>query len=264
MAKFDGKFIKGKVGRTVYKKYRNKQIIQEVPVFTASSHTEASKSAAKIFGKASSLAMNLRDILNPIITDFTDGQMVNRLNSEVVQILNQSKDVNTGTFTFDEYSFSRLNGFEFNQTSMVRNIFHARPELQATSSQLTISIPEIQLPKELIFPKEIGSCMFSLGLGMFDLKHGRETFSTIQTNDIKYEYKPGIVPSKQFNFEIESGCLCIAVISLQFMRDTFAGKMFYNTIDFNPVAILKAFIAEGEVDPAKTKNWYEMDFKTTS
>lgn len=261
MARIDGKFITGKIGATVYKKYRNKQVIQQSPIFNPSSHTASSKITAKIFGKASTLAMTLRDNLNPITTNFTDGEMVNRLNSEVIHILNQCKNIEKGFFDFHNDSFDRLNGFEFNQRSLVRNIFHIRPELAITANQLKISIPEMRLPQEFNFPKEIGNCMLSFGLGMFDLTNGQYHFNPIQSTEITYKYKPDVIVPQQFEFEIEPGCLCIVVISLQFLRNTFAGKMFYNTADYNPVAILKAFIADGEAALTKAINWNTMDFQ---
>lgn len=262
MARVDGKFITGKIGPIVYKKYRNKQVIQQTPVFTASSHTEPSKLTAKIFGKASTLAMTLRNNLHPIITDFTDGAMINRLNSEVVHVLNQCKNIEKGTFDFHNDSFNRLNGFEFNQHSLVRNIFHVRPELEVIGNQLKINIPEMLLPQEFNFPKEIGECMLSFGLGMFDLTNGQHYFHPIQSKEITYQYKAKTIEPQQFEFEIEPGCLSVIVISLQFLRNTFAGKMFYNSHDFNPTAILRAFISDGEAVKAKTKPWQEMDFNT--
>ena len=261
MARVNGKFITGKIGPTVYKKYRNKQVIQKKPVFTPSSYTEPSKITAKIFGKASTLAMTMRNNLNPITTDFTDGEMVNRLNSEVVHILNQCKNIDKGIFDFRSDSFDRLNGFEFNQHSLVRNIFHVRPELEVTGNKLKISIPEMRLPQELNFPKEIRHCMLSFGLGIFDLTNGLHYFNPVQSTEIEYKYQADVIPPQQFEFKIQPGCLCVTVISLQFLRNTFAGKMFYNTIDFNPVAILKAFISDGEATKVKTINWQEMGFK---
>ncbi|MFA4868111.1 MAG: hypothetical protein WC623_07930 [Pedobacter sp.] len=261
MARVDGKFITGKIGPTVYKKYRNKQVIQQTPVFTPSSHTEPSKITAKIFGKASTLARILRDNLSTITTEFTDGEMVNRLNSEVIHILNQCKNLEKGIFNFNNDSFDRLNGFEFNHGSLVRNIFHVRPELEVTGNQLKINIPEMRLPQEFNFPKEIDQCMMSFGLGMFDLTNGQHYFNPIQSTEIEYQYQAKVITPQQFKFEIEPGCLCVIVISLQFLRNTFAGKMFYNTIDFNPTAILKAFISDGKAVKTKAINWQKMDFK---
>lgn len=264
MARSDGKFTRGKIGPHVYKEHRGKQVIQQLPIFTETSHTEPSKKSAKIFGMASNLAMHLRDSLHPVVTDFSDGTMVNRLNSDVVHILNQSKNTSFGGFSFHKESFSRLNGFEFNEHSLVRDIFYARPEVTANENLLKVIVPEMELPKEFIFPEQIGLCLLSFGLGMYDLTNGRLKFNPVQSTEITYNYKHRIVPENRFEFEIEPGCLCVTVISLQFLRNTFAGKMFYNTIDYNPVAILKAFIADGTVDESRTASWYEMDFKVGS
>lgn len=264
MARLDGKFIKGIVGPTVYKKYRNKQVVQQAPEYSPSSQTEGTKASASVFGVASNLAMTFRDTLNPIITDEVPGDMVNRLNSEVVNILNQSIDPVNGGFIFNTDSFSRLNGFEFNSKSMVRDIFFVQPSLLVTGNQLEINVPEIPMPAGFKYPKGIQWCMMSFGLGMYDLTNGHSFFAPVESKEIKYEYDSVPIPSQKFNFEIEPGALCIVVISLQFLKNTFAGRMFYNTIDFNPVAILKAFIAEGTVDQGRLKQWEEIQFKCTA
>lgn len=264
MARLDGKFIKGAVGATVFKKYRGKQVMQKAPQYSPSSQTKASKESATVFGRASNLAMSFRDVLSPIITGEVGGDMVNRLNSDVVNILNQSIDPVNGEFLFQANSFSRLNGFEFNSNSLVRDTFFAQPSLLVTGTTLNISIPEIQMPSEFKFPKGINWCMLGLGLGMFDLEYGHTFFSPVASKEIEYQYDSAPIPAQEFNFEIEPGCLCIMVISLQFLKNTFAGRMFYNTVDFNPVAVLNAFIAEGAVNEDGVKNWDKMRFKRLS
>jgi hypothetical protein len=97
---------------------------------------------------------------------------------------------------------------------------------------------------------------------MFDLVHGKHSHCPIQSTEIKTEYKEKIIEAKQFDFEIEAGCLCIVAFALQYTKEAFAGKMLLNSKEFNPVAILKAFIATGEVDENKTKKWAKMTFRT--
>ncbi|MDR6782327.1 hypothetical protein ABIE26_001185 [Pedobacter africanus] len=262
MASLDGKFIKGTAGSVVYKKYRNKQIVTSKPEFSPGSQTEATKLAAASFGLAVKLAKHIRHNLDPVVTEFFDGPMVNRFNSELIYVLNQVFDPETEVFTFNTESFSRLAGFEFNMDSPVRDNFFVQPEATVSSTTLKIEIPEIHQPHELKFPKDGRKCVLGLAVGMYDLKHGRMTLSPIQSTTIDWTYDPMVVPPKTFEFEIEPGCLCIPVISMQFVRTTFAGTIVVNNKSFNPVAILRAFIAAGEPEKSRTKSWQSMDFKT--
>lgn len=260
MARLDGKFIRGTAGPSVYKKYRGKQVITSKS--DGGKQTKATKLAASSFGLAASLAKSIRDNLDPVITKFFDGPMVNRLNTDLIYVMGQVYNPETEVFTFNTESFSRLAGFEFNMDSPVRDIFFAQPELTVNATTLSIRIPEIHLPHELKFPKDGRKCILGLAVGMHDLKHGKMTLSPIQTSSIDWTFDPFTVPAAAFDFEIEPGCLCIPVISMQFVRTTFAGIMVVNTKAFNPVAVLKAFIADGETEKTRTKGWQGMDFRT--
>ncbi|HWW43175.1 hypothetical protein [Pedobacter sp.] len=262
MARLDGKFIKGTAGSVVYKRYLDLQVVQSRPKFTPGSQTKETKRAAAEFGVASKLSMNVRHNLSSIVTDFFDGRMVNRMNSEVVYILNQAMDPQTGIYKFKPDSFNRLNGFEFNINSPVRDNFFAQPLLSATETTLDIKIPNLHLPQEMKFPKDESLCKLSFAVGLFDLIHGHMKLSPIQSIEIKYNYSPELIPEQTLNFEIEPGCLCITVISMQYCRNTFIGQVLANTKSFNPVAILGAHIAEGTVDEQRTKKWRSMDFST--
>lgn len=262
MATYDGKFFKGSAGPVVYKKYRNLQIIQSKPEFLPGSQTKATQLAALSFGLSSRLAKAIRKNLDAVVTPFFDGRMVNRMNGDLIQIMTQAFDPKAKTFAFHTESFNRLAGFEFNINSPVRDNFFVQPELSLTGNSFKIAIPPIQLPQELRFPKDGRLCTIGLVLGMFDLKHGRMTLSPIQTFQVKWSYGPELLPARTFDFEIEPGCLCVAAISMQYTKTTFVGTMLVNNKAFNPVAIVKAFIAGGEADEARTKAWQRMEFKT--
>lgn len=262
MARVDGKFIKGTVGKVVYKEYRGEQVIQESPKYGPGSQTEGTKKAATVFGIASKLATSFRDRMASVITDHVDGPMVNRFNSEVMAVLNQTVNKETQTFQFKPASFNRLIGFEFNMNSPVRNMFFAQPQVTVSGNNLAVDFPEIKIPSELKFPKETKLCMLHVATGLFDLTYGHVKLNPIESIEIEYPYKPVLLAPRQVNFEIEPGCLCITIISFQFFRNTFAGKLFLNTKKFNPVAILHTFIADGAVDAERTKSWREIDFKT--
>jgi len=68
-----------------------------------------------------------------------------------------------------------------------------------------------------------------------------------------------VFPSKDFDFLISPGCVCIVAISLQFFQKTYAGEMGINSKELNPVGIFRAFLSED--DPQNNPTWGEMNIQ---
>jgi hypothetical protein len=263
MATIKGKFIKGKAGSHVYREYRGQQLIQGLPEVIKSHRTEGTKKAATFFGKASKLAGGIRWGLAYISFKFYDGTMIYRFNTEILRCLTAVKDAETQQFNFSADSFRSLAGFEFNAGSMVKDNFFVQPSVTVDGTSLKVTIPEIKIPSELKWPIERPECCRLLITNtMIDLNKGSaRNLIDPHVMEIPYSYKPSIVPTQTFEFEIIPGCLCITGISLQYIEKTFVGENIVNSKSFNPAAILHAHIAEGTTDPTLTKNWYEFEPK---
>lgn len=262
MAKLDGKFLRGMIGPVVNKKYRNQQVITQSPKYNPGKRTEPSKKAALKFGVASNLASSIRDNFYNVIVQLYDGPMINRLVKETRIILEQASDQQTDGFNFEQSSFGRLNGFEFNEDSPVRDNLLVQPLSTLTAQNLQIQFPEMQIPRDLRFPMTSNVCMLGVALGMYDLNHGRMTLSPVQSLEIKNLPGGAVVPARQFEFGIVPGCLCIVVVSLQYIKTIFSGNLMVNNKQFSPCAILKAVLADGSVDGEQTKTWSKIRFKT--
>jgi len=263
MGKFDGKYLRGAVGDVIFKKVRGQQIVQGKSKKKKTDQSAETKKAATVFGRASNLAAYIRAALDASIR-FYDGTMISRLTGEVNQIAHSSLNPESQTFDFTSAAFSRLNGFEFNATSPVRNQLFVQPQVSIIDNLLQIDLPEMQIPKDLKFHENGSYGVLGFQVVLFDLQHGKYNKSQeIQITEIKYKYEPEVVPAKQFSFQTEPGCLCIISIAIQYYEKTFAGNSVVNSKSFNPSAILKAFLADGVADPSVSKNWQPMDFKTT-
>jgi hypothetical protein len=256
MARIEGKFIRGLVGNLVFKKYRTKQVIQGAPIYTAESQTAATKKAASIFGVTSRLACYIRDALYSMHIDMVDGPMVNRLNAEMVAVMNQVVNEDKKTFTFHQDSFSRLRGFEFNMTKPLRNILFVEPKQTVEENKLTISFPQIMIPRDFRFPDDVWKCMLYVGVGQLDLENG--FYLSPSPQGMKIEFGTETPAAKDFTFDLEPGCLYIPTIFLQFYQNTFAGMRTLNSKKLNPVGILSATIADGIADPNKKGKWRPM------
>lgn len=261
MAIFDGKFIKGTAGAVVYKKYRSLQVVQGKSKKKKIKRTVATKKAAVGFGIASNLACTFRDDLSAIISGFYDGTMIYRLNTEVLYSLRRGMNMETGNYRFTEQSFDRLNGFEFNIGSLVKHHFFAQPEIHIDGNQLAVRMPEMNIPRDLKFPKEARGCRLNISLTTYDLTYGHSAKASIKTIEFLYnQVRPVVIAPKQINFEIQAGCLCMVAISLQYIEKTFSGDFLLNNKLFNPSAIIKAIFADGDVDLEHTKKWQKIKF----
>ncbi|TCC90212.1 hypothetical protein EZ428_13100 [Pedobacter frigiditerrae] len=261
MGTIKGKFIKGKAGSLVFREYRGTQVVSGLPKVIKSHRTEGTKKAATLFGKSSKLAGGIRRGLGYICGKFYDGTMIYRSNTEILRCLTAARDPEK-QFDFNADSFRTLAGFEFNVGSMVKNHFYVQPQVTIEGNTLKVTVPEIKIPTDLKWPIDrLKTCKLLIATIGIDLKRGSTKFAEPQVMDIPYTYKPSLVASQTFEFEMIPGCLYVTAISLQYVEETFIGETTINTKDFNPAAILHAHIADGITDPALTKGWHQFDEK---
>ncbi|MDQ8054046.1 MAG: hypothetical protein REI78_13510 [Pedobacter sp.] len=257
MAIIKGNYIKGIVGNLTYREHQGQQLVQGKAHTIPSHRTEATRKAAKFFGKASKLARGIRWGLAEICHKYSDGTMNFRLNTEILRCLNVVKDSDTQQLNLNPHSFRNLAGFEFNAGSMVKNHFFVQPQVSLQGTTLKVDIPDLNIPVDVKFPKDrLDRCTLMIAVEQVDLENSLVSYAEIQLMDIPFSYRNTEVPGQSFQFEIEPGCLCITAISLQYIEKTFVGENIINSKKFNPSAILHAQIAEGEVDSAKTKDWW--------
>jgi hypothetical protein len=256
MAKLKGKIIKGQVNNMVYREYRGEQIIQSSPKIKKKNRTDGTKKAAKVFGKATKLAAEIRLGLDNTTIRLYDGRMIYRLCKEVLHCLNSVKDSETQTFNLKEDSFRSLVGFEFNIDSPFKSNLLVSPTITVLGSTLKVSIPDLNVPIELKFPdNRIHHCRIMIENTLIDFAN-RISYSPLpQLLTIPNAYKPTVVAGQTVEFEVAPGCLCITAITLQYINPSFAGDVILNTKAFNPAAIVHAFIAEGTAEPGGKDDW---------
>lgn len=241
MGKFDGKHIRGLVGNIVSRKGKKGMIVQSAP--GKYKQSEATKQESSLFGKGSTLASALRRELNLIISSNQDGEMVNRFNKPIKEVLRQCYDPETQKFNFMEDSFSRLAGFEFNVKSPLINSLWVSPEMHLNGNILTISLPEIEIPAQLKFPGATHTCILMAIVSFTSLEHCHRKPSAVQTMEISQSET--IVPARQFDFEVPEGCLCIAGIGLKYFSINHTIRTTFNSKVFNPAGIIGALISPG-------------------
>lgn len=259
MANMEGKFVRGIVGKQVYRVYRGKQVVQSLPNTNPKKRTEGTKKAASLFGKSSAFASYIRDKMYAATGDFHDGTMVARFNAEILYCLKNSKHVDMQTFDFKANSFATLAGFEFNVGSTLKNHLLIQPEISLEGTTLTVHIPELKIPTDIKFP-EINreACKLLMVTVMVDLTHSKIIAIAPQVMDVPYSFHPKVIAAQTFTTAVEPGCLCITAISLQFTKKTVLGSLLVNSKAFNPAGIVHAAIAEGEVNALTTAKWKDI------
>ncbi|TCC99831.1 hypothetical protein [Pedobacter psychroterrae] len=252
MARIIGKYLKGVLGDSVLKTYGNMQIIQARPVKGKSRRAEGSDKSSSLFGIASNIACEFRTGVSKLVTAFYDGTMIFRLNTEVAHALRYANNPETGSFNLVADSFSRLEGFDFNAKSPLVNTLVSLPQVEIGEHSLTVSLPALEIPKNLKFPKDTKFCRMLIGRSLTDLTNQKRKIDFVS---FEIENKKGTTIPQSWEFETQAGCVCILVVSLQFIQSSLAGEAVVNSKTFNPAAILKAVVLKGQVDKTQTKGW---------
>lgn len=263
MATVKNGFKRGRVSDVTYSERDGVQIVKGFSKKPKYDKSIASIESSTVFGKASNLASYFRDSMTPIHNELNDGGMSVRLTGVVVTCLRPELDDTNLNFNFKDSSFRRLIGFEFNIKSPFQNYFFAQPVIDYTvENQVEIKIPEMKIPKDLVFPAGVHNCKLVLTCGLFDLENGALDEPNSVMFDIENTFKATKIPAMVATFETRPGCLCMIGISLQFYKRTFAGEFIINNKEFNPGAILSTQIIVGVADPSNKDTWYEMQFKS--
>nr|WP_121269920.1 hypothetical protein [Pedobacter schmidteae] len=257
MARMDGKFIRGVAGDLIFRKIKDKQVIQGKTKKKQINMTAATYNAAYVFGRASTLASHIRIEIDPII-GFYDGGMIPRFTGECNLIVQQAVTAEQNVYDYTQAHFNRLNGFEFNIESPVKNYLFAQPIVTLTEQTVTIDLPEIKIPKELKFPEKAKYCTVAFSVSLFDLGADQCFSNEIKSFEIEWKPKAFNVPAQQLVFEGSPGCLCIIALGLFYSERTFAGKAVLNNKELNPSAILKADFCPGQTVPKN--GWREITY----
>ncbi|MGY4383438.1 hypothetical protein ACVWYN_000457 [Pedobacter sp. UYP24] len=261
MAKYDGKFIRGIVGKGIFRELNGQQIIQGRTEKPKINRTKATEKAATIFGVASNFSSYIRDNFNSVIRDRYDTHMCTRLSSQVLQCFRAAARPDSELFDFTPTSFNRLIGFEFNLKSQLKDIFFAQPMVHIHENQMQVVIPEMNLNEDLKFPRRAKKCKLVLGHVQFDLTNGFFNETEYAILDIENNKENPIFPLHSTIFNLQPGCYSVLTVTVQFIETTFFGDNFINDKSFNPVAILSSYIIDGTLDKSVTEKWHEMSFK---
>ena len=243
MARFDGKSLKGLIGGIVTKTDKNGKIIYQ----SKAEHVNQSKGtkvASGIFGQASALAKIIRANLSYITNENHDTGMVNRFNTPFRDIMRQSFDKTTQTYSFSEDSFDRLAGFEFNVNSLLINHLLVKPTMKLEGLEVKVNIPEINIATQLKFAGGTNFCTLIVGSTQVALHKRRVKQFEYQTIDITSSPN-AVIPAQEFTFTAAEGCLVTVGIGLHFYSLYNNIKTVYNSTACSPANVIGAVVTPG-------------------
>ena len=261
MAKFDGKYFSGPIGRVIFRKHRGQQVVYQKCLKDNIAQTEKTVKASKVFGKASRLTSCIRMLLMKLTLSNFDSNISNRLIGEVTAILNGCVIPETPFFEFVGSSFQKLIGFELNIKSPFKSRFFSQPTIYYANNLVQIVLPEMLILEKIKFPRGISDCKIVISMSELDLRNGKYSNADVQVIDLHKVNEHSILPQQQITFSTEPGTLCIIGICLQFYEATYLGNNLVNTKAFSPAAILNAYYLEGNVNKENTSDWHDFHFK---
>jgi len=254
MAKRDGNFLIGTIGKFAFKKVRGIQVVQSKPGKGNVKQTTATKAAAGLFGRGSSLASDFRKSNTHIIQGFYDGEMIGRLTKEVVAVIRQCYQEKTKVYDFGVDSFKSLEGFDFNSKSPLQKSLWINPQSSFTGNTLTITLPALKVPEELKFPPGANLCKLKICVSLFNLQEGK-SLNTKDLRTLEVMRNQQILEQTEFTFQVPDGCLCLATIGLHYYTKGATEVVVKNSKIFNPAAICGIYVKDGIFNPEKPVNW---------
>lgn len=252
MAKYDGKFFRGLLGKLIFRKQKVGQTVSTKP--TSIKQTAATKAAAGTFRMASTLGSEIRLVLADKLLLFNEGTIHCRLNGELNSILAACKDPATNTFSFESDSFHNLAGLEMNSMSRLTKQLPGKLAVDIQDGLLTITLPGGETARKLRFVKGSTACKMMFTVAFFRLHEGLVCRRAAEQSLMIDKNKPNL-NGLCFSFEVPNDCLCLVSTALQY----YAGKYPINTIDLNCSAFIEAVYIKGVYDESRNFLWSQSD-----
>jgi uncharacterized protein (DUF736 family) len=255
MARMEGKFIVGVIGEYVYRMQNGVQIVSRRLKKNEMKQSEETKKHGNTFGLASKLTAGLRKTLMAQIGQMSQAEMRNRLNGVAVSVLSDCRNRGTQHYEFDEDSFRRFEGFEFNATAPLKNKLLNLPQVDLSQGRLTITFEGLAEPNKLKFkgPNTV-RCVLTTCLSLFKLRAGKMlNLAQAQTLEL---FKNSLPESaQQIEFTVPEGCFYTVTLFIEYFTASRIGWVPLKTSEPAVGRILSAALAPGEEQDDKSVKW---------
>jgi len=240
MAIFDGKNLKVSIGNLVFSQHGKKTVVKSKPGVGGVRQTAATKKSASVFGKhISPFAKQIRLAFNAIHQGLYDGTMVNRMNSAISTVIHQHLE-NEDEFNFNEKSFQRLEGFDFNIHSPLYQSLLVKPDVFFYENHAEFCLPSFSISKNIRFPKNYTACTLQIQVALINKAQHRTFFYPID-HILLHKYSR-IFEGIKLSYDFGSGELVLIGIAMQFSESSALIHQCHNGKLFHPSGIVAAWL----------------------
>lgn len=254
MAILKGKQWIGKIFNIIIREQNGQIVGQSQPAPKSVKQTKATVQASRGFGRATRFGAMIRRQFEPLINDCRHATMHSDLSGLLNKLLDRALDKKTNLYHFTPHSFEGLSGFNFQQKSPLEDQLLEWPDTAFEQGILRITLPELQVPRDLKFPQFSRHCTLTLSIRCFALADGYHERELLPQHSVEIPVDVPIVPEQEFSFPVPEGCLAIAAICLRYSAAYYNMPSGYNHKNFNPAAIIAAVIHPGSFSYDK-KRW---------
>ncbi|WP_039866376.1 hypothetical protein [Pedobacter sp. BAL39] len=259
MARIINKNIIGALGPAVFSVHRGTNTLRGKP--GPIKQSESTKKAANRFGEASKFAGHIRNHLQYKLKFTADADMINRLNRQMGVILRRHLDQDTGNYDFHTRTFKSLNGFEFNMKSQLKELLWTLPETRLMNGKLRVTLPEMEIKKNLHFPENANSCTVFLSVHYGSLKTEDEKIGSHEMNPIMEISRDHSHTTKQeWTYDIPEGCYVITSIALHYHDKWDRYQLSVNTPEMSPAMICDVSVNPGKFPGRPNRGWARKNF----
>ncbi len=227
----------GRAGNAVYYWIGDTYCMRSLP--RKYKQTRATRAKASVFGRASTIASCIRQVLYPVIPNPTEREMQTRLVSTVFEWLNAAN----GNQEHLAEGLEIINRFAFNeQGPEVLRSWNLAPEMQHSPKGVRLVIPSFIPKKSLKAPAHTVSITCRIALGVCNLKTDRTVGSSSEEFSFAYDNTPVAENTISLDAAIPKGSLLLAAISLEYTVLTGGKKKPTANKAFMPAGIVQAMI----------------------
>jgi hypothetical protein len=218
MGKLSNVMFSGTVANLIFYEINGKHYVRTKP--QKIKQTKATKAKSSLFGKASTLAKEIKNCLVTILPDARDRNMQNRLRTAMFNYLNAQQS---------------LQGFEFNSQSLLADKLKLKPLVSYTANECCINFPAFIPQQSIKAPKDASKIVITIAALSIELSNLQPT--RIHTQPFPFDYTDALQPANQITFPVNlsSSALLLIVMKMQYV--TGIGNIIYKPI-WQPCAVV--------------------------
>jgi hypothetical protein len=240
MARIDSKGrLTGSIGPVSYRSFNGTTYLQSKPGRGNVKQTSATQQTASDFGRASSIAKNMRQALFPILHNHSDTAFYRRFTAQVHTATQDGNPQPKGSRSLWNGNLSVLSPIDCNAASPFANYCTLIPELaMSIDREVTITLPEFTVTEGIIKHGDVTDAELAFLVTCVDAETGTQTHAELFKLEITLAN--GTLPAQQWTTAVvpENQLIIVAAAVFYYRRNAVAGLIGRNSKEFHPCAVI--------------------------